>query len=95
MLYLRAGLLRLFRGYIYHFVSHRACEHNNDIGAAYLISEVCRALGENLALAAVLFAYFLVFAVHSVMTADYYYTQFKDPLVSLFLPAPLLAAQAD
>lgn len=74
VLYLRAGLLRLFRGYIYHFVSHRACEHNNDIGASYLISEVCRALGENLALAAVLFAYFLVFAVHSVMTAHYYYT---------------------
>ena len=74
MLYLRAGLLRLLRGYIHHLMSHRACKHDNDIGASYLISEICRALGENFALAAVLFAYFFIFAVHSVMPADYYYT---------------------
>lgn len=53
---------------------YRSREYDDDIGRTDLIFEVRRALGENLALISELFTYFLVAAVHPVVTADDYNT---------------------
>ena len=63
----------LLRGNGQHFMGDGFGEDNNHLRRAYLILEVGGALGEDLAFAAMGFAYLLIVAVHTVVTADYYY----------------------
>ena len=84
MYHLRARFFCLDRRDIQHFMCNRACKYYNDIGAAYLILKICGTLCKYLALATVLFAYFFVAAVHSVMSADNYNTHFITSIYSFY-----------
>lgn len=74
---------RLNRRNIQHFMCNRACKYYNDIGTAYLILKICRTLCKYFALAAVLFAYFLVATVHSIVSANNYNTHYLPPFYAV------------
>ena len=77
MLYICTCLFCLLRCHGHHFMRYRTRENNHHIGTAYLIFKIRRTLRKNLALTAVFFTYFLILAVHSVMSAHYNNTHFS------------------
>ena len=69
---------------IQHFMCNRACKNYNDIGTAYFILKICGTLCKHLALTAVIFTYFLVTAVHSVVSSNNCDTHFITSISSFY-----------
>ena len=58
---------------------YRAGKDHHHVGRTDLVPEICGELGEDFAFTAVLFAYFLVSAMHSVVAAYDYDAHFVPP----------------